>query len=59
MATTARPNATAVPTTDAVSEPQLSDTAVPQPRSVRTIVPTISARYFFIVFNVFRIKKYG
>ena len=51
--TTARPNAIAVPTTvDANAgsfdvQPKL--TAVPQPISTSTIVPTASAKYFFIV----------
>jgi hypothetical protein len=50
MATTARPKAMAVPTTDAVSEPQFRLTAVAHPRNVRTNVPTNSAKYFFISF---------
>jgi hypothetical protein len=47
--TTAKPKAKAVPTTDAVSTPQLKLTAVPQPIRTRTIVPTISAKYFLII----------
>ena len=50
IATTARPNATAVPTTAAVfSSAHPSETAAPQPRNVSTNVPTNSARYFLIV----------
>ena len=48
IATTAKPKAIAVPTTDAGSTPQLRLTAVPQPISTKTIVPIISAKYFFI-----------
>jgi hypothetical protein len=48
MATTAKPKATAVPTTEAGSTPQLRLTAVPHPISTNTIVPIISAKYFFI-----------
>ena len=51
MATTARPKAAAVPTTvsaSVMSQPRL--TAVPQPINTRTMVPNISAKYFFITF---------
>ena len=40
-------NAIAVPITEAVSLPQLRLTAVPQPMRTSTIVPIISAKYFF------------
>jgi hypothetical protein len=52
MATTERPKAIAVPTTDAVSTPQFRLTAAPHPKNVSTNVPTISAKYFFITFLV-------
>jgi hypothetical protein len=53
IATTARPNANAVPTTVADRtgsfEVQPRLTAVPHPISTSTIVPNISAIYFFIM----------
>ena len=52
MAMTEIPKAIAVPTTDAVSTPQFKLTAAPQPKKVSTNVPTISAKYFFIVLRV-------
>jgi hypothetical protein len=57
IATTAKPKAIAVPTTDAGSTPQLRLTAVPHPISTNTIVPIISAKYFFMFVN-FSVNKH-
>jgi hypothetical protein len=54
MATTASPKATDVPMTEAGSTPQFRLTAVPQPMRTSTIVPTISARYFFIEKRIYK-----
>ena len=57
IATTARPNASAVPITVPAfatveqSEVQFKLTATPQPIKTSTIVPNISAKYFFILFR--------
>ena len=57
MATTARPKAKAVPTTVAAMalvHPRL--TAVPHPMRTNTMVPIISAKYFFIM-NFYLVKN--
>jgi hypothetical protein len=56
IATTDNPNAIAVPITllgTSISHPKL--TAAPQPISTSTIVPIISAKYFFILLLTFLI----